>query len=472
MIRSSHSKKCISPVVATALLLVVAVVAVVGFQSWFGTYSTNVLSGVESSSVNDVSSINIETVAGNSLYIKNSGSNLSIKDIKVGGYSCYDNDTVYNTGVFEIDISSCLENISISNPDVVVVTDKGLIEKKIYYKPRPKACSVGNLVLETGDSYTFYKYDKPYNNIAGCSAISQERTCSGGVLSGTNEYSYLSCNDSLAPTQGGEWVLVFANEDLGVNNDFYVMKYEAKFETTTGNTKDIDYNGWRYDISTGDRSIISAPLPESITYVSHIEAKNACESLGSGYKLINRSEWVAIARDVENIANNWNNLVVGEGFLYRGHSSNSPNRVIGVSNISDYYSDIVNAEGIEQRRVMFISSGEVVWDLAGNVMEWNNDKFNSNAESSFGKPSETWYEWTTVSESYDSFKPLNKSLTSANGIGMLYADPNNAYPSGTQHAFLSGGAFNSGSGAGIFNLQVDIAPEGSFYHIGFRCSYR
>ena len=33
-------KKAISPVVATALLLVVAVVAVVGFQTWFNTYQT------------------------------------------------------------------------------------------------------------------------------------------------------------------------------------------------------------------------------------------------------------------------------------------------------------------------------------------------------------------------------------------------------------------------------------------------
>ena len=33
-------KKAISPVVATALLLVVAVVAVVGFQTWFNTYQS------------------------------------------------------------------------------------------------------------------------------------------------------------------------------------------------------------------------------------------------------------------------------------------------------------------------------------------------------------------------------------------------------------------------------------------------
>lgn len=44
------NKKAISPVVATALLLVVAVVAVVGFQSWFTTYQSGVNAKVEAES--------------------------------------------------------------------------------------------------------------------------------------------------------------------------------------------------------------------------------------------------------------------------------------------------------------------------------------------------------------------------------------------------------------------------------------
>jgi len=470
MIRSSHSKKCISPVVATALLLVVAVVAVVGFQSWFGTYSTNVLSGVESSSVNDVSSINIETVAGNSLYIKNSGSNLSIKDIKVGGYSCYDNDTVYNTGVFEIDISSCLENISISNPDVVVVTDKGLIEKKIYYKPRPKACSVGNLVLETGDSYTFYKYDKPYNNIAGCSAISQERTCSGGVLSGTNEYSYLSCNDSLAPTQGGEWVLVFANEDLGVNEDFYIMKYEAKFVDIGSKTQDVTYKGWRYDTAGGDLSIRSYSTPEPITYITQTQAIASCVALGTGYKLITRAEWTTTAREAENNTYNWDSGTIYSGSMYRGHSDRIPNYILHVTDLNDGYTDTGNSGTSEQRRTLKLYSGEIIWDLAGNVWEWNSDVYNTNSESSLGQGVSGSYEWTDISSSYNHFKPYNTFLTSSNGIGRVYTDADNAYPSGTIHAFLSGGYWYS-DGAGAFALELSNSPFSVNDYVGFRCSY-
>jgi len=42
-----YSKRAISPVVATALLLVVAVVAVVSFQTWFGSFSSSTFSKVE-----------------------------------------------------------------------------------------------------------------------------------------------------------------------------------------------------------------------------------------------------------------------------------------------------------------------------------------------------------------------------------------------------------------------------------------
>ena len=42
------NKKAISPVVATALLLVVAVVAVVGFQTWYSSYQSQIEAQVES----------------------------------------------------------------------------------------------------------------------------------------------------------------------------------------------------------------------------------------------------------------------------------------------------------------------------------------------------------------------------------------------------------------------------------------
>ena len=482
---SRRYKKCISPVVATALLLVVAVVAVVGFQGWFGTYSTNILSGVESSSVNDVRTSQIETIVGNSLYLKNDYDNLTIKDIKVNGYSCFDSETNYSKGVLEINITDCILNLNTNTPDVVVVTDKGLIEKKIYVKSVNTtetgsgglppvvdlSCSLNGTTIDNGSSHVFYLYDKPYNNLAGCSAISQERTCFGGTLDGTNNYSYSTCNDSLAPMQGGEWVLVFANEDLGVNNDFYIMKYEAKFTNTVSKTQDATYNGWQYAGAGGDLSIRSHPTPEPITHITQPQAISSCASLGTGYKLITRAEWVTVAREAENNTYNWNSSEIYSESMYKGHSDNSPSFSLSVTDINDGYTGTLNSGTSNQRRIVKLYNGEIIWDLSGNVHEWNSDVYNTNAESSLGQSSSNYYEWTNIDTSYNYFKPYNTSLTSSNGIGTVYASVGNAIPSGTVHAFRSGGAWSLGVEVGIFSLILNSAPSGSGFSIGFRCSY-
>jgi len=61
-------KKAISPVIATALLLIVAVIAVVGFQIWFGTFSSGLFVKTQTQSSNSVSNTQIENLIGNSLY--------------------------------------------------------------------------------------------------------------------------------------------------------------------------------------------------------------------------------------------------------------------------------------------------------------------------------------------------------------------------------------------------------------------
>ena len=76
------SKKAISPVVATALLLVVAVVAVVGFQNWFGTYQSGITGQAEEQSGSDVQVGRLE--ANGIIYIKNTGSSeVNITNISI-----------------------------------------------------------------------------------------------------------------------------------------------------------------------------------------------------------------------------------------------------------------------------------------------------------------------------------------------------------------------------------------------------
>ena len=74
----------VSPVVATALLLVVAVLSVVGFQGWFDNFSSSILVDVERDSSGSSSYLRVEKIINNKLYLfsneKSSVSSVRILD--------------------------------------------------------------------------------------------------------------------------------------------------------------------------------------------------------------------------------------------------------------------------------------------------------------------------------------------------------------------------------------------------------
>jgi hypothetical protein len=130
-----YNKKTISGIVAIALLLVVSVLAVVGFQGWFNTYYSSVLNDVEVRSSNSVDgSINIEKVIGNTLYVKNNAvDNLSINDIKISNITCNISQDL-SLGINEINIEYCINMTTRSTTDVVLVTNQGVYVKEVFLK--------------------------------------------------------------------------------------------------------------------------------------------------------------------------------------------------------------------------------------------------------------------------------------------------------------------------------------------------
>ena len=128
------NKKAISPVVATALLLVVAVVAVVGFQTWFNTYQSGLNSKVEQESAAG-SSITIERLEGTTtgvIYVKNTATaDVLVTSWKVtlDGATVCENTTDFNATASSVVNSSPAPSCTMTTGNsygVVVITSNGV----------------------------------------------------------------------------------------------------------------------------------------------------------------------------------------------------------------------------------------------------------------------------------------------------------------------------------------------------------
>ncbi|MCB9370703.1 SBBP repeat-containing protein [Candidatus Woesearchaeota archaeon] len=124
------TKKAISPVIAVALLLVVAVVAVVFFSTWFDSFRTSLFTKVESETASG-QSIGIVDLVGDELFFQ-AGTGTAVSNVKASGTDCE-----FSTGIFSglhiFDLGSCL-NASGDSVEVAVFTDKGIYSKKFFVK--------------------------------------------------------------------------------------------------------------------------------------------------------------------------------------------------------------------------------------------------------------------------------------------------------------------------------------------------
>ena len=138
------SKKTISPIVSISLLLIVTTISVVGFQSWFNTYSSITFSNVEQES-KATTSIDIVNLVGETLYLKNANTqNITISSVKISGIDCHINDNI-SQGISNYNLNQCDSTIPKGENEVVIYTNKGVYSKKIYFKNELK-----NLSLNSG----------------------------------------------------------------------------------------------------------------------------------------------------------------------------------------------------------------------------------------------------------------------------------------------------------------------------------
>ena len=234
--------------------------------------------------------------------------------------------------------------------------------------------------------------------------------------------------------------------------DFCAMKYEAKQVGST-NVPISQAAGTPW---------VSITQTNAIAYSPNVAGCTGCH-------LITEAEYLTIAQNVLSVASNWSGGVVGSGYIYSGHNDNSPaNALAADTNDANGYYGTGNISPSNQRRILTLTNGAVIWDLAGNVWDW------TAGQTSGGQPGASgyaWRQWNAIAgtgslspnphPSYGT--PAASNWTSGHGIGQIYSSSTEPGLRG----FLRGGAWGSG-GAGVLALYLGISPSDAYSNVGFR----
>lgn len=265
------------------------------------------------------------------------------------------------------------------------------------------------------------------------------------------------------------YVFVYGNSALGTS-DFCVMKYEAK--------------------NVGGVAVSQAAGAPWVN-ITQTAAVTAAQAACSGCRLITDAEWMTIAADVLSVKYNWSGGAVGSGIIYQGHVNNNPASALAAStddtdNLNGMTGGIGTTAGNNSSRVLYLSSGDVIWDFPGNVYEWTAPALTVSQIGLSGDSAYNWREWTLGSLSLGNLPASSRPSTlasythpitgaslsgitgwdSSKGVGRTYVN----YADASLRALRRGAGWGDGVVAGVFALPLNSPPSGTGTNIGFRVS--
>jgi hypothetical protein len=272
------------------------------------------------------------------------------------------------------------------------------------------------------------------------------------------------------------YLAVGPNTDVLVTEAFCVSKYEMKILG--------DNNGNQ----AYSAAFVADSRPSGTPWVNinRNQAITECQALGAGYDLISNSQWQAVAREIELAQSagtylNWSNgSVAGANALNRGHSDDAPSNSLSASIDSDPcfgtgQTNCANNANLDfqQKRTHTLFTGEVIWDVAGNVYEWVKLDIPGGPPFEGGSNYISQQPWTTGLNHPEMWGPFGNYVSKNSGEygGLGWGNLSSISPGGVYR----GGSwfyniFLPATSSGVFGANLEDLVWSSIY-LGFRCVF-
>lgn len=268
-------------------------------------------------------------------------------------------------------------------------------------------------------------------------------------------------------SQAATWKKTIGGPPVQVCPDNYIFVPALAGYTT------LDFCVAKYEMKNdgyGMPTSVAAGLPW--VSIDRPTARAKCKALGVGFDMISNSQWQSIARNIAGVASNWSGGAVGgAGELNRGHSDDSPSNAIAAStddtsgNCANTGETCSSTVWDTQRRTHTLSNGNVIWDLAGNVVEWvTNDSDVSNGANAY---------ISTLSDGLlrqTRFGAATGTICTTSGSSP-YCGMGQGTFAATNGGVHRGGEWSSGIPTGIFAVSLSTSISFGSASKGFRCVF-
>ncbi len=170
---------------------------------------------------------------------------------------------------------------------------------------------------------------------------------------------------------------------------------------------------------------------------------------------------------------------VGSGYVYQGHVNNNPSSALEASadDLDTLYGitgGITDTTGGNSQRVLYLSSGDVIWDIVGNVWEMTSDTIDGAQPGANGY---AWRQYTAITnwgnlplDSRPSALAGMEALSdigswdSSQGIGQIYSD----LSSTSTRAIMRSGNWSGTNTRGVLTLHAGLGTGSVNSSVGFR----